>query len=330
MSGQSGMSDGAAGTQRIFVAGHRGMVGSAICRRLASEPVEIVTRTRRELDLTDQNAVAAFFASERIDAVILAAARVGGILANAEQPVDFLQDNLRIQTNVIGAAAASGVRRLVFLGSSCIYPKFAEQPIREDALMTAPLEPTNQWYAIAKIAGVYLCQAYRQQHGLSYVSAMPTNLYGPNDNFDLATSHVLPALIRKFVEAKEAASPQVEIWGSGTPLREFMHVDDLADAIVFLLHAYDGDAPINVGSGQEISIGNLARLVARETGFAGDLHFDTSKPDGTPRKLMDSGRLAALGWSPRISLEDGIRQAVRWYLDNRAELGADGKADRPS
>lgn len=334
MSGQPAMGDsntpGDAGRQRIFVAGHRGMVGSAICRRLASEPVEIVTRTRRELDLTDQNAVAAFFANERIDAVILAAARVGGILANAEQPVDFLQDNLRIQTNVIGAAAASGVRRLVFLGSSCIYPKFAEQPIREDALMTAPLEPTNQWYAIAKIAGVYLCQAYRQQHGLSYVSAMPTNLYGPNDNFDLATSHVLPALIRKFVEASEAGSPEVEIWGSGTPLREFMHVDDLADAIVFLLHAYDGDAPINVGSGQEISIGDLARLVARETGFAGELRFDTSKPDGTPRKLMDSGRLAALGWSPRISLEDGIRQAVRWYLDNRAGLGANGKADRPS
>ncbi len=322
-------STGEKGTgRRIFVAGHRGMVGSAICRRLSSEPVEIVTRSRRELDLTDQQAVAAFFASERIDAVILAAARVGGILANAEQPVDFLQDNLQIQTNVIASAAASGVRRLVFLGSSCIYPKFAEQPIREDTLMTAPLEPTNQWYAVAKIAGVYLCQAYRRQHGLSYVSAMPTNLYGPNDNFDLATSHVLPALIRKFVEAAEAGRPEVEIWGSGTPLREFMHVDDLADAIVFLLDAYDGDAPINVGSGQEVSIGDLARIVARETGFAGKLRFDTSKPDGTPRKLMDSSRLAALGWTPRIPLQDGIRQAVRWYLDNRAERGADGKADR--
>ena len=305
--------------KRIFVAGHRGMAGSAICRRLAREAAEVVTRTRSELDLSDQAAVRSFFAGERIDAVVVAAARVGGILANSRQPVDFLRDNLEIQTNVIGAAADAGVRRLVFLGSSCIYPKFAEQPIREEALMTAPLEPTNQWYAVAKIAGVYLCQAYREQHGLAYVSAMPTNLYGPNDNFDLATSHVLPALIRKFIEAEERGDAEVEIWGSGTPLREFMHVDDLADAIVFLLETYDGDLPLNVGSGQEISIGDLARLVARETGFSGRLAFDATKPDGTPRKLMDSSRLAALGWSPKIPLEQGLRDTIAWY---RASRGA--------
>ncbi|MBL6431783.1 MAG: GDP-L-fucose synthase, partial [Alphaproteobacteria bacterium] len=232
-------------------------------------------------------------------------------------PVDFLYDNLQIQNNVIHAAAEAGVKRLLFLGSSCIYPKLAEQPIREDALMTAPLEPTNQWYAVAKIAGVYLCQAYRQQHGLSYISAMPTNLYGPNDNFDLKTSHVLPALIRKFVEARDAGHDEVELWGSGTPLREFMHVDDLVDALVFLLDAYDGAQPINAGSGQEISIGDLARLIARETGYSGTVRLDPSKPDGTPRKLMDSSRLTALGWSPKISLEEGIRSTIRWFEDNR-------------
>ena len=303
--------------RRIFVAGHRGMVGSAICRRLADEPVEVVTRSRQELDLTDQAAVHAFFRETPVDAVILAAARVGGILANSERPVDFLYDNLQIQNNVIHAAAEAGVQRLLFLGSSCIYPKLAEQPIREDALMTAPLEPTNQWYAVAKIAGVYLCQAYRQQHGLSYISAMPTNLYGPNDNFDLKTSHVLPALIRKFVEARDAGRDAVELWGSGTPLREFMHVDDLADALVFLLDAYDGAEPINAGSGHEISIGDLARLIARETGYSGTVSLDPSKPDGTPRKLMDSSRLTALGWSPKISLEEGIRSTIRWFEDNR-------------
>ena len=303
--------------RRIFVAGHRGMVGSAICRRLADEPVEVVTRSRQELDLTDQAAVHAFFRETPVDAVILAAARVGGILANSERPVDFLYDNLQIQNNVIHAAAEAGVQRLLFLGSSCIYPKLAEQPIREDALMTAPLEPTNQWYAVAKIAGVYLCQAYRQQHGLSYISAMPTNLYGPNDNFDLKTSHVLAALIRKFVEARDAGRDAVELWGSGTPLREFMHVDDLADALVFLLDAYDGAEPINAGSGQEISIGDLARLIARETGYSGTVRLDPSKPDGTPRKLMDSSRLTALGWSPKISLEEGIRSMIRWFEDNR-------------
>lgn len=303
--------------RRIFVAGHRGMVGSAICRQLADEPVEVVTRARQDLDLTDQAAVHAFFRETPVDAVILAAARVGGILANSERPVDFLYDNLQIQNNVIHAAAEAGVARLLFLGSSCIYPKHAEQPIREDALMTAPLEPTNQWYAVAKIAGVYLCQAYRQQHGLSYISAMPTNLYGPNDNFDLKTSHVLPALIRKFVEARDAGHGEVELWGSGTPLREFMHVDDLADALVFLLDAYDGAEPINAGSGQEISIGDLARLIARETGYNGTVRLDPDKPDGTPRKLMDSSRLTALGWSPKISLEEGIRSTIRWFEDNR-------------
>lgn len=303
--------------RRIFVAGHRGMVGSAIHRRLAGEPVEVVTRSRAELDLCDQSAVRAFFARERLDAVILAAAKVGGIMANSTQPVEFLRDNLLIETNVIDAAAGAGVERLVFLGSSCIYPKHAEQPIREDALMTGPLEPTNQWYAVAKIAGIYLCQAYRQQQGLAYISAMPTNLYGPNDNFDLKTSHVLPALIRKFLEAAEAGTPYVEIWGSGTPLREFMHVDDLADAVVFLLDAYDGAEPLNVGSGQEISIGDLARLIARETGYQGELAFDAGKPDGTPRKLMESSRLAKLGWAPRISLEEGIRSTIAWYKANR-------------
>lgn len=301
---------------RVFVAGHKGMVGSAIVRRLAREKAEVVARDRAALDLLDQAAVHRLFREEPVDAVVLAAAKVGGILANAEYPVDFLYDNLQIQNNVIHAAAEAGVKRLVFLGSSCIYPKFAEQPIREDALLTAPLEPTNQWYAIAKIAGLYLCKAYREQYGLSYISAMPTNLYGPNDNFDLKTSHVMPALIRKFVEAKEAGAPAVELWGSGSPLREFMHVDDLADAVVFLLGAYDGSEPINVGSGQEISIGGLAELIAKTVGFQGGLVFDATKPDGTPRKLMDSSRLAALGWTPKISLEDGIRATVEWFREH--------------
>lgn len=302
---------------RIFVAGHNGMVGSAILRRLAREKANVVTRERRNLDLVDQTAVHRFFQEERVDAVILAAAKVGGILANAQYPVDFLYENLQIQNNVIHAAAEAGVKRLVFLGSSCIYPKFAEQPIREDALLTAPLEPTNQWYAIAKIAGLYLCKAYREQYGLSYISAMPTNLYGPNDNFDLKTSHVLPALIRKFVEAEEINAQAVELWGTGAPLREFMHVDDLADAIVFLLDKYDGAEPVNVGSGQEISIRGLAEMIAELVGFKGALAFDPSKPDGTPRKLMDSSRLAAMGWRPAIGLEEGIRATVNWYRQNR-------------
>ncbi len=307
---------------RVFVAGHKGMVGSAILRRLEREEAEAVTRDRAGLDLLDQAAVHRFFREEPVDAVILAAAKVGGILANAQYPVDFLYDNLQIQNNVIHAAAEAGVKRLVFLGSSCIYPKFAEQPIREDALLTGPLEPTNQWYAIAKIAGLYLCKAYREQHGLSYISAMPTNLYGPNDNFDLKTSHVMPALIRKFVKAKENGAPSVELWGSGSPLREFMHVDDLADAVVFLLRAYDGSEPINVGSGQEISIKGLAEVIAKAVNFNGELVFDATKPDGTPRKLMDSSRLTALGWTPKIALEDGIRTTIDWFREHSKDMQA--------
>jgi GDP-L-fucose synthase len=301
---------------RVFVAGHRGMVGSAVLRRLQKDNIDVVTRDRTALDLLDQKAVHHFFRKEAFDAVILAAAKVGGILANAQYPVDFLYNNLEIQNNVIHASAEAGIRRLLFLGSSCIYPKFAEQPIREDALLTASLEPTNQWYAIAKIAGIYLCKAYREQHGLSYISVMPTNLYGPNDNFDLKTSHVLPALIRKFVAAKETGAQTVEIWGTGSPLREFMHVDDLADAIVFLMKTYDGAEPINAGSGQEISIRDLAGLIADATGFDGDICFDTTKPDGTPRKLMDSGRLFALGWKPEIGLKEGVRDTINWYREN--------------
>ncbi len=301
---------------RVYVAGHTGMVGSAVVRRLQRDNVETVVQSRTELDLLDQKSVHEFLKNEPVDAVVLAAAKVGGILANSEYPVDFLYENLQIQNNVIHAAAEAGIKRLLFLGSSCIYPKFSEQPIREDALLTSPLEPTNQWYAIAKIAGVYLCKAYREQHGLSYISAMPTNLYGPHDNFDPVTSHVLPALIRKFVEAKQSGKKSVEIWGTGTPLREFMHVDDLADALVFLLSSYDGAEPINAGSGQEISIKELAILIGNLVGYGGDIHFDTSKPDGTPRKLMDSGRLAALGWTPSIALEDGIRTTIDWYKNS--------------
>jgi GDP-L-fucose synthase len=299
---------------RLWVAGHRGMVGSAILRRLAREPVEVLTVTRSEVDLRDQAKVRAFVAGERPDMVILAAARVGGILANSSFPAEFLYENLVIETNIIHAAHESGVDRLVFLGSSCIYPKFAPQPICEDALLTGPLEATNEWYAIAKIAGIKLCQAYRQQYGRRYVSVMPCNLYGPNDNFDLASSHVLPALIRKFHDAKVTGAPEVVIWGTGSPLREFLHVDDLADAVVFLLEKYDGDQPINCGAGVELSIRELAEKIGRIVGFEGELAFDSTKPDGTPRKIMDSGRLAALGWTPRIGLDEGLADTYRWFL----------------
>lgn len=307
--------------RRIWVAGHRGMVGSAVARRLAREPVDVLTVSRAELDLRDQPAVRAWVAREKPDVIILAAAKVGGILANDTYPADFLVDNLVIETNVIEAAHRADVERLVFLGSSCIYPKFAPQPIREDSLLTGPLEPTNEWYAIAKIAGIKMCQAYRRQHGRRYISVMPSNLYGLNDNFDLASSHVLPALIRKFHEAKQAGRREVVVWGTGTPLREFLYVDDLADAVVFLMDKYDGDEPMNCGAGSDVTIRELAEIVGRVVGFSGDLVFDSSKPDGTPRKLMDSSRLAELGWRAQTGLEQGIAEVYRWYLrENAAEL----------
>ncbi len=303
--------------KRVFVAGHRGMVGSAIVRRLGTEQCEVLTAGRGELDLIDQAAVRAWFAREKPDAVFLAAARVGGILANDSYPADFLYDNLMIEANVIEAAFRAEVGKVLFLGSSCIYPKFAEQPIREDALLTGPLEPTNEWYAIAKIAGIKLAQAYRRQHGCDFISAMPTNLYGPGDNFDLASSHVLPALIRKVHEAKQAGADAFTIWGSGTPRREFLHVDDLADACVFLMQNYSGDEQVNVGFGSDVAIIELAELVARTVGFGGAIERDASKPDGTPRKLMDSARLSAMGWSPRIGLEDGVAATYRWFLGHQ-------------
>jgi GDP-L-fucose synthase len=302
---------------RIFVAGHKGMVGSAIIRRLATEKAEILTADRTMLDLREQAEVRAYFQDEKPNLVILAAAKVGGILANDSYPADFLSDNLAIETNIIREAHRVGIDRLVFLGSSCIYPKFAPQPIAEEALLTGPLEPTNEWYAIAKIAGIKLCQAYRRQFGRHYVSVMPCNLYGPNDNYDLATSHVLPALIRKFHEAKIECKGEVTVWGSGKPMREFLHVDDLADATVFLMHNYDGDEPINCGAGSDLSILELAQKIKQIVGFEGKLVFDSTKPDGTPRKLMDSSRMAALGWRPRIGLDDGIADAYRWFLSHQ-------------
>ncbi len=305
----------AAGTKRrVWIAGHRGMVGSAILRRLATEDVELLTVDRRELDLREQAAVRQWVAAAKPDVIILAAATVGGILANDSYPADFLFNNLAIETNVIHAAHLTDVARLVFLGSSCIYPKLAPQPIAEDALLSGPLEPTNEWYAIAKIAGLKLCQAYRRQFGRRYIAVMPCNLYGPNDNFDLSTSHVLPALVRKFHAAKAAGKAEVVIWGTGTPRREFLYVDDLADAVVFLLDRYDGFEPVNCGAGFDVTIRELAELIGKVIGFEGTLIFDKAKPDGTPRKLLDSNRLAALGWRPKTSLEDGIRAVYRWYV----------------
>lgn len=302
----------------IFIAGHSGLVGSAIVRRLqASGFCNLVLRDRRELDLTRQSAVESFFADVRPQYVFFAAAKVGGILANDSYPAEFLQDNLVIQTNIIDAAYRSGARKLLFLGSSCIYPKHAPQPIPEDSLLTGPLEPTNEWYAIAKIAGLKMCQAYRRQYGFNAISAMPTNLYGPGDNFSLQTSHVLPALLRKIHDAKERGLSEVEVWGTGKPRREFLHVDDLADACVFLMQNYDGDGWINVGWGRDETIAELAQTISRVVGFKGALRFDTSKPDGTPRKLLDTSRLTALGWSPRIELEAGIRSTYEWLLNNR-------------
>jgi len=304
----------------IYVAGHRGLVGNAICRALAQAGcANSLTRTHAELDLTDQAAVRRFFAEARPDFVFLAAAKVGGIHANNSSPADFIRDNLLIQTNIIDAAWRSGVKKLLFLGSSCIYPKFAPQPMREEHLLSGALEPTNEWYAIAKIAGIKLCQAYRKQHGFDAISLMPTNLYGPGDNFDLRSSHVLPALIRKFHEAKLNRLPEVEIWGSGTPKREFLHVDDLASACLFLMEQYSSEEIINVGSGQEVTIAELADLVKETVGFQGGLRYNSDMPDGTPRKLLDVSKLSALGWQSRISLRDGIAATYQWFLDHEQQ-----------
>ena len=299
--------------KRVWVAGHRGMVGGAVIRRLASEGCEVITAGRDVLDLTRQAEVGAWMAEARPDAIIMAAAKVGGILANDTHPVDFLIENIQIETNIFEAAHANDVERFLFLGSSCIYPKFAQQPIHEDSLLTGLLEPTNEWYAVAKIAGIKMAQAYRKQYGRDWISAMPTNLYGPGDNYDLQSSHVLPALLRKFHEAKLAGAPSVTLWGSGTPLREFLHADDLADALVFLLKTYSGHDHVNVGSGVEVTIRDLATTIARVVGYEADLVFDTSKPDGTPRKLMDSSRLHDLGWNNARSLEDGIRHTYEIF-----------------
>lgn len=302
---------------KIYVAGHRGLVGSAIERALAQRGFEnIVMRTRDELDLRDAKAVDDFFAAERPEYVFLAAAKVGGILANDSYPADFIRDNLQIQVNVIDAAYRSGVQKLCFLGSSCVYPRLAPQPMPEDALLTGPLEPTNEWYAVAKIAGIKMCQAYAKQYGFAALSLMPTNLYGPNDNFDLETSHVLPALLRKFHEAKAAGQPAVTIWGTGAARREFLHVDDLADAALWLMEHYDSPELINVGVGEDISIGELAELIRSVVGYEGALEYDRSKPDGTPRKLLDVRKLHALGWRHKIGLREGIDSTYRWYLEN--------------
>ena len=299
---------------RVFVAGHKGLAGSAICRRLAREGYDnVILRDRRELDLRDQAAVDRFFSHARPEFVFLAAAKVGGIAANSSYPAEFLYENLAIQNNVIHSAWQSGVEKLLFLGSSCIYPKLAPQPIKEEYLLTGPLEPTNEWYAIAKIAGIKMAQAYRKQYGFHLISLMPTNLYGEGDNFDLENSHVLPALMRKFHEAKIAGASEVVVWGSGCPRREFLHVDDLADAAVFLMQNYDDPEIINVGTGSDVTVRELAEIVQRVAGFEGRLVFDTTRPDGTPRKLLDVSKLAALGWRASVKLEDGIARTYEWY-----------------
>lgn len=305
---------------KIFVAGHRGLVGSAIVRNLRSRGYEnVVGRTRAELDLRDQAEVKAFFERERPEYVFLAAAKVGGILTNSRHPAQFIHDNLAIELNVIDSAYRSGAKKLEFLASSCVYPKFAPQPIRESYLLTGELEPTNRAYAIAKIAGIVMCQSYRAEYGFRAISLMPTNLYGPGDNFDLTSSHVLPALMRKFHEAKVAGNPEVTVWGSGTPLREFLHVDDLADAAVHVMLHYDDSQIVNVGVGEDVSIRELAELMKKITGYTGQIVFDSSKPDGTPRKLLDISKLSALGWQPRIPLAEGIAQTYRWYLETQPQ-----------
>lgn len=299
--------------RRVWVAGHTGLVGRALVRRLEGTGCELLTVERADLDLRRQAETEAWLAAARPDAVFLAAATVGGIQANAREPADFLYDNLMIAASVIEAARRTGVAKLLFLGSSCVYPRLAPQPITEDALLSGPPEPTNQWYAMAKIAGIKLCQAYRRQHGCDFLAAMPSNLYGPHDSFDLQSSHVLPALLRKMHAAKLAATPDVEIWGTGTPLREFLHVDDLADACVFLMERYSGEGIVNVGSGEETSIADLARLIAGVVGYRGAFRFEAGMPDGAPRKLVDGTRLRAMGWSPGITLRQGIEDLYAWY-----------------
>ncbi|AYQ35493.1 GDP-L-fucose synthase [Runella sp. SP2] len=305
---------------KIYVAGHRGMVGSALVRRLESEGYQnIIVRTSRELDLRNQQAVADFFAAEKPDYVFLAAAKVGGIMANNIYRADFLYENLQIQNNVIHSAHVEGVEKLMFLGSSCIYPKLAPQPLQEDSLLTGPLEYTNEPYAIAKIAGIKMCESYRKQYGRNYISVMPTNLYGPNDNYDLNNSHVLPAMIRKFHEAKTENKPFVELWGTGSPLREFLHADDLADACVYLMKNYDGEQFVNIGVGEDITIKNLAELIKATVGYEGELRWNTDKPDGTPRKLMDVSKLHSMGWKHRYGLEEGIRITYQDFLQKIEE-----------
>ena len=307
-------------SEKIFVAGHRGMVGSALIRAFeAAGFSKLLKRDRSELDLGDSAAVSKFFAKEKPEVVIFAAAKVGGIKANNDQPVEFLLENLRVQNSVIAAAHENGARKLLFLGSSCIYPKLAPQPIPETALLSGPLEPTNEAYAIAKIAGVKLCQAFSREYGANFVSAMPTNLYGPNDNFDLETSHVLAALLRKAYEAKKSSARELVVWGTGTPRREFLHADDCASACLFLLEKYDSPEIVNVGCGEDISIRELAELVCEVVGFDGELSWDKTKPDGTPRKLLDVSKLRGLGWTPTIPLRDGIAQAYDWFLKNVAK-----------
>jgi GDP-L-fucose synthase len=306
---------------RIYVAGHRGLVGSAVVRRLVAEGYTNVLQVGREgLDLRDQAGVRSFFQRERPAAVVLAAAKVGGIAANRAYPAEFIRDNLLIQANVIDAALAAGVEKFVFLGSSCIYPKFASQPMTEDQLLAGPLEPTNEWYAVAKIAGIKMVQAYRLQYGFRGISLMPTNLYGPGDSFDLENAHVLPALMRRFHEAKVRGDAEVTVWGSGSPRREFLHVDDLANAVVFLMEQYDDEDIVNVGVGKDISIRELAELIREIVGYAGGLRFDTSKPDGTPRKLLDVSRINALGWRAQVGLREGITATYQWFLEHQADL----------
>ena len=306
---------------KIYVAGHRGLVGSAIIRRLQRAGyANLVFRTSRELDLREQQAVREFFAAEKPEYVILAAAKVGGILANDSYPAEFIYDNLMMEANVIDSSYRHGVKKLLALGSTCIYPKMAPQPLKEESLLTGPLEPTNEWYAVAKIAGIKLCQAYQRQYGCRFIAAMPTNLYGPGDNFDLEKSHVLPAMIRKFHEAKLSGAETVTLWGTGSPRREFLHVDDMADACLFLMQHYDDPEIINIGVGQDIPIAELAEIVRGVVGFEGRIEYDSSKPDGTPRKLVDTSKINALGWKARIGLREGIEQTYRWFLEHVGEL----------